>query len=201
MLLLAICSIRVALYAQPSSNYFALVSSNTYIHGISKQEFYAGSASRSDTTNLASPINYLGGYLYPSNFGGFTTWSFPARIIISTNPVISWHVLTTNTGTTVAGVYNIKLFSTNAVAPLYDSGNIIWLGTVPLTATNLQIVKVTNNFPTNLLSYATNVVSSVTNITSRIITSNILSATVSVEVGPVVGNWYPLWIVGGKIEF
>lgn len=201
MLSLAICSIRIALFAQPSSNYFALVSSNTYIHGISKQEFYAGSASRSDTTNLATPVNYLSGYLYPSNFNGFTTWTFPARIIISTNAQLSFRVLTTNTSTVVAGFYNIRLHSTNAVAPFYDSGNIAWLGSVAPTTTNIQIVKLTNNFPTNLLSYTTNVVGSITNVTSSIITSNILSATFSVEIGPITGNWYPLWIIGGKVEF
>lgn len=201
MILLAVCSIRIAIYAQPSSNYFAIVSSNTYIHGISKQEFFAGSASRTDTTNLAASVDYLSGYLYPSNFSGYTTWTFPARIIISTNALISLHVLTTNTGTTVAGFYRIKLHSTNSVAPLYDSGNTVWLGSVAPTTTNLMIVKITNHFPANLISYTTNVVGSITNVTSSIVTSNIISATFSVGIGPVVGNWYPLWITGGKIEF
>jgi hypothetical protein len=196
LLLLLLTS--VSCYAQ--SNYFALVSSNTYIHAISKQDFLAGNATRSDTTNVATPVEYIGGYLYPSNFNGYTAWSFPPRIIITTNAVISFNVMTTNPLTVVAGYYRILLHSTNSAAPFVVISNS-WLGAVAPTTTNIQVVTITNNFPTNLLVYTTNVVGSVTNISSRVNVSNILSATFSVRIGPVSGDWYPLWITGGKIEF
>lgn len=178
-------------YASPilaQSNYFALVSSNTYIHGISRQDFFAGGASYTDTTNLATSVTGIAGYLYPSNFTGVTRFQFPARIIIGTNAYISFNLLTTNSATVIAGTYKVQLWTNNCVAPYYDSGDVVWIGSVAPANTNLSVLSVTNVVP-----YAV--------LTNNAVRTNLIFGTFSLKVGPTAGQWYPLWLTGGSIRF
>lgn len=171
------------------SNYFALVSSNTYIHGISRADFRAGNAQYSDTTNLQSSVTGLAGYLYPSNFSGLTRWEFNPRIIINTNAFISFNLLTTNTATVLAGTYKVQLWTNNCVAPYFDSGDVVWIApNLAPNNTNIMVMQITNLFPNAVM-------------TNSAVRTNLLLGTFSVKVGPVAGQWYPLWITGGQIRF
>lgn len=205
IILLSFISLNVI--AQPSSNYFTLI---TPID-ISKQELYAGSSTSVLSTNTQFPlVSFLNGYLYPSNFSAYTTWQFPPRIIITTNAIISFHFLTTNTSTALSGTYRIILYTNNLVVPYYDSGDLTWSTNAPPFNTNLMIIHLTNNFPTNFLVYNTNYFTNMaippvitTNIYSKVVLTNMTAATISVKNGPFLAGppWYTTWLAGGKIEF
>lgn len=190
MLLLAIGSIPLASFSQSSSNYFALVSSNTYIHGISKQDFFAGQASYTETTNTSS--SNIGGYVYPSNFLGTTKWSFPPRIIINTNAVITINELTTNGSTTIGGFYRVQLYTNLVASPLYDSGDVLWGVVLPIGNPAITRLTITNIFPTNAVNN-TNIIMAAIGVKGV--------NTANAEIAGVSTNWYTVWILGGGIRF
>lgn len=176
MFLLASCSIPLALYAQ-SSNLVVKVLLPRY-------DFLPGSAAYSQTTNLPSLTN-LDGYMYPSNFTGITRYEWPPQIITSSNAVVSWNVATTNSNTIVGGFYRLTVYTNNASAPYYDTGEIVWLGVVGPNINSIQTKRITNNFPTDIVAQRT----------------NITQCVFSWRIGPVEGNQFTQWLTGGFIQF
>lgn len=190
----------VAFNAVAQSNYFALVSSNTYIHGISKHFFEK--ALYTDTTNTVA-INGFSGYIYPSNFNGTTKWSFPTRIMITTNALISFNILSTNASTVLGGTYKLQLYSTNLVAPFYDSGDILWTGPFPLNNTNMYRLNLTNHIALTNTYFTTNGLVISTNLVSPTDYTNLVVGTVSIKIGPLDAAfaWYTSWLIDGEIKF
>lgn len=184
--LLASLSIQLA-FAQPSNLVINVL--------LPRQNFFAGGASYSDTTNVQALTN-IDGYFYGSNMvtsgGSITRWQFNPNIVIGTNYVIGLQVLTTNItlSQNLSATYSMKLYTNNGNIPYYtsDISSSTWanlLGYAPTSNTNIAIVRVTNNLPANALLQKT----------------NFTYGTVSYRVGPDASSTISKWIVGGYIEF
>lgn len=163
-----------------------------------RQNFYAGGASYSDTTNVQALTN-IDGYFYPSNFvvngGQITRWQFNPSIIRGTNYVVGIQVLTTNItfNSGFAATYRVSIYTNNGNLPYYTSDVFppsIWanlIGGNPANNTNVAIWKVTNNLPANALLQRSN-------FTYGTVAYRIFHGGGSANVGSE-------WLVGGYIEF
>ena len=154
-----------------------------------RQNFLPGQASYTDTTNEATSLTNIDGYIYPSNFTGITRFAFPPRFITGSNVQIALRVLTTNINSAVVGTYHLVLYTNNVTTPFWDSGEVTNFGVKPLFTNNIMALVSTNV------------------ITNSLTSNTMVYGSIYFKLGPYTTNWAAAtewdteWLLGGHIQF